>query len=116
MSIVSLVIAPTLAQMHGTAGAHHGGANTHKTEMKKVEVQVVRDSAGGNTITVEGQPEQTALIEALEKDGLIDGKNFSIDLETGKLTVNGNPVDITKYQSLLKEDMKLKIKVEAKTN
>jgi K(+)-stimulated pyrophosphate-energized sodium pump len=115
MSIVSLVIAPTLAQMHGTGGAHHSAASTQKTEMKKVEVQVVRDSTGGNTITVEGQPEQTALIEALEKDGLIDGKNFSIELEAGKLTVNGNPVDITKYQSLLKGDMNLKIKVEEKT-
>jgi K(+)-stimulated pyrophosphate-energized sodium pump len=116
MSIVSLVIAPTLAQMHGTGGVHHGAGSTHQVEKKMVEVQVVRDNAGGNTITVEGQPEQTALIEALKKDGLIDGKNFSIDLESGKLTVNGNAVDITKYQSLLKEDMKLKIKVEAKSN
>jgi hypothetical protein len=95
---------------------HHGAGSTHQVEKKMVEVQVVRDNAGGNTITVEGQPEQTALIEALKKDGLIDGKNFSIDLESGKLTVNGNAVDITKYQSLLKEDMKLKIKVEAKSN
>jgi K(+)-stimulated pyrophosphate-energized sodium pump len=115
MSIVSLVIAPTLAQLHGTGG--HGVAQEVKKEqMKTVEVQVVRDSAGTNTVTIADAPEQNALIEALKSDGLIDGKQFSIEVEGGKLTVNGNEVDAGKYKALLTDGMKMKIKVEEKTN
>jgi K(+)-stimulated pyrophosphate-energized sodium pump len=111
MSIVSLVIAPTLAQMHGT-----GGHATAQEVKKTVEVQVVRDSAGANTVTIANAPEENALIEALKADGLIDGKNFQVELENGQLKVNGNAVDAAKYSSLIKDGMKINIKVEEKTN
>jgi K(+)-stimulated pyrophosphate-energized sodium pump len=115
MSIVSLVIAPTLAQLHGTGG--HGAHATETKERKQmVEVQVIRDSTGANTINIEGQQDQTKLIEALKADGLIDGKNFQIELENGTLIVNGNAVDAAKYSSLIKDDMKINIKVEEKDN
>jgi K(+)-stimulated pyrophosphate-energized sodium pump len=115
MSIVSLVIAPTLAQLHGTGG--HGAHATETKERKQmVEVQVIRDSTGGSTVNIEGQQDQTKLIEALKADGLIDGKNFQIELENGTLKVNGNAVDAARYSSLIKDDMKINIKVEEKDN
>ena len=111
MSIVSLVIAPTLAQMHHTGGAHAAGK---KTEMKTVEVKVIKDSTGGNTVQFEGMPEQNKLIEALKADGLIDGKNFSIELDGGVLKVNGKEVPADKYGSLIGPGMKINIKVDEK--
>ncbi len=109
MSIVSLVIAPSLAQMFHTGGAHHiTGA---KTEMKTVEVKVIKDSTGGNTVQFEGMPEQNKLIEALKADGVIDGKNYTIELEGGVLKVNGNDVATEKYKALISEGMKINIKV-----
>ena len=118
MSIVSLVVAPTLAQLHGTGG--HGTHDTKVAEVKKektemVEVTVVKDSTGGNQITLEGRPEQTKLIEALKADGLIDGKNFSIETEKGVLKVNGKEITDEKYKRLISGDMNAKIRIEEKT-
>jgi K(+)-stimulated pyrophosphate-energized sodium pump len=114
MSIVSLVIAPTLAQLHHTnAGGAHG-AKEVKKEM--VEVTVIKDSTGANTVAVEGRPEETKLIEALKADGVISGQNFSLKVEDGKITVDGKEVDATKYKALITEGLKLNIEVKEKTN
>jgi K(+)-stimulated pyrophosphate-energized sodium pump len=114
MSIVSLVIAPTLAQLHHTnAGGAHG-AKEVKKEM--VEVTVIKDSTGANTVTVEGRPEETKLIEALKADGVISGQNFSLKVEDGKITVDGKEVDATKFKALITEGLKLNIEVKEKTN
>ena len=104
MSIVSLVIAPTLAQIHGTGGVY----DKHGT-MKQVEVTVTDN--GDKTITVSGNDDAQPLIDALKKDGIITEKNYTIELGDGVLKVNGNTVDISKYKDLLKGD-KLKITVK----
>lgn len=102
MSIVSLVIAPTLAQVHHTGGAHgaHG--------MKK-EVNVTVTSADNKTQASidNAQP----LVDALKADGVIKGNSYTIELADGTLKVDGNTVDIAKYKDLLKGD-KLKITVK----
>jgi K(+)-stimulated pyrophosphate-energized sodium pump len=114
MSIVSLVIAPTLAQLHHTSAGSTHGAKEVKKEM--VEVTVIKDSTGANTVTVEGRPEETKLIEALKADGVISGQNFSLKVEDGKITVDGKEVDATKYKALVTEGLKLNIEVKEKTN
>jgi K(+)-stimulated pyrophosphate-energized sodium pump len=98
MSIVSLVIAPTLAQMHGTGGAH-------AAKEKKVEFSIKRD------INADGQLMEVELVEALKKDGIITGESFNLNYDNGVLTVNGNTVDATKYKDLIKGD---KIRIDAK--
>lgn len=100
MSIVSLVIAPTLAQLHSTGG-------THASHEKKVEFSIMRDGNGG------GQPAEIELVEALKKDGIITTENFNINYNNGALTVNGTEVDATRYKDLIKGE---KIKIEAKVN
>jgi K(+)-stimulated pyrophosphate-energized sodium pump len=109
MSIVSLVIAPTLAQMYHTKD---GGHKVIKSDFKKViEVKVTSDSIGASAIIVNNNPDEQKLIDALKADGLISDRNFSIKVENGELKVNDKPVPAEKYKSLLKEGMKLDLRV-----
>ena len=53
------------------------------------------------------------LIGALQADGLIDGKNYSIELNSGELKINGKSQEkevLAKYQPLLEMD-RVNIKV-----
>ncbi len=83
MSIVSLVIAPTLATMHPTKGAN-------LTE-KKVEVTIKQTSTdSAATVTIDGGGDKMkALIEALKKDGLAKGDDIKLEINNGKITING---------------------------
>jgi len=102
MSIVSLVIAPTLAQVHHTGGAH--GAHGMK---KEVNVTVTSADSKNQASIDNAQP----LVNALKADGVIKGNSYTIELADGTLKVDGNTVDIAKYKDLLKGD-KLKITVK----
>ncbi len=103
MSIVSLVIAPTLAAMYGTA------APKHVMETKK-EVSIIKtDSTNTTNLTVTAnadalkQPTDN-LVNALVADKLMEKENFSLQLKDGKLTVNDKeqPIEVNaKYQSLI---------------
>ena len=102
MSIVSLVIAPTLAQLHGHEG--HGA----KKATKEMNVTVVNTGDANQSVTIANDD---ALSTALKKDGLITGDVFTIDVDHGVLKVNGKEVDITKYKNLIKGE---KLKIEMK--
>ncbi len=107
MSIVSLVIAPTLAQLNDSKGADHNSAKKeHSVEMK------VTLGEGNKSDDGAFKP----LIAALQKDGLVDGKNFTIELNKGELVINGKVLSqdiVTKYKSLLIGD-KINISVSEK--
>ncbi|HEX7903113.1 MAG TPA: sodium-translocating pyrophosphatase [Chitinophagaceae bacterium] len=93
MSIVSLVIAPSLAQMNASSA--------HENTLTKVEMTVTADTGA------EGQ-----LVAALKNDGLIDGKNFTIELNDGSLSINDKlqPAEISeKYRILVPGQSKLKL-------
>jgi K(+)-stimulated pyrophosphate-energized sodium pump len=102
MSIVSLVIAPTLAQIHGHEG--HGV----KKATKEMNVTVVNSGDASQSVTI---ADDDALITTMKKDGLITGETFTIDVDHGVLKVNGKEVDIAKYKSLIKGE---KLKIEMK--
>ena len=102
MSIVSLVIAPTLAQLHGHEG--HGV----KKATKEMNVTVVNTGDAAQSVTI---ADDDALINALKKDGIITRESFSIYVENGVLKVDGKEVDINKYKNLIKGE-KLKIEVK----
>ena len=93
MSIVSLVIAPTLAQMSGDVSPTKAG--------NKIEMTVTADSSDEN-----------ALVTALKADGLITDGNFSIELSGDSLLINNilQPIEILeKYRNLVKGNQKLKL-------
>ena len=90
MSIVSLVIAPTLASMHPT--------NVTESIQKNVEVVVnITDPTRTEDITINGEKSTTeevtvdgkTLVEALKKDGIVKDGNVSIELKNGILKING---------------------------
>jgi len=85
MSIVSLVIAPTLAQMH------KGDSRKKNIIEQTMQIKVSNnDSANVKRSMGLGDGEFKALIAAVKKDGLAtDGGNIAIELKDGKLTING---------------------------
>jgi K(+)-stimulated pyrophosphate-energized sodium pump len=105
MSIVSLVLAPTLAKMHPTNGAN---------KQQAVEISVMKtDSAtcakmgdsccDKKTMTVSADPK--TLIQALQADGLAPKDNVNIQVKNGKITVNGKELteeQNAKYASYIK--------------
>ncbi|MBX2934486.1 MAG: sodium-translocating pyrophosphatase [Ferruginibacter sp.] len=105
MSIVSLVIAPTLATLHGSDTAKH--------EMKEVttEMSIIKNADNTNTaqVTVTADANAVkvpveALVDALVADKVIEKDNFSLSIAKGKLTLNNKEVsnDIAvKYKSLI---------------
>jgi K(+)-stimulated pyrophosphate-energized sodium pump len=107
MSIVSLVVAPTLAQLHESKPE----AIETKIE-KNIEISVMsNDTTQSHTVVQEGP--NVGLIQALQADGLMPEGSVEIHFEAGKLTINGKEVDATKYSSFLKGE-KMDIKIEMK--
>jgi K(+)-stimulated pyrophosphate-energized sodium pump len=103
MSIVSLVIAPSLAQVHPSKTS-----DTNVKIEKNVEISIINSDTSKSQVTMNEGPDQ-GLIHALEVDGLLSktGSNI-IQFENDSLIVNGKSVDVTKYRTLIKGD-KVKI-------
>ena len=85
MSIVSLVIAPTLAQLHPT--------KTIETKSQTVEISVFSSDStaklADSSTTVTFSADSKTLIQALQEDGLASKENVNIQVLDGKITVNG---------------------------
>jgi K(+)-stimulated pyrophosphate-energized sodium pump len=103
MSIVSLVIAPSLAQMHKTDSM----ATPIVNKEKKVDVFIINNDSTKKEITITEGPDQ-GLIQALKKDGHIGEGSAKIEYESGVLKVNDKIIDAEKYRALIKGD-KVKI-------
>ncbi|CAN5300431.1 sodium-translocating pyrophosphatase [soil metagenome] len=97
MSIVSLVIAPTLAQMHTKTVVAE-----NKTEIR-YENKTVADNA------VAGDEKLNGLFIAMKKDGLIADKgSLSVSFNDGKLLINGKeqPAEVLEKYSAYLTDSK----------
>jgi len=95
MSIVSLVIAPTLADLHNTKSG---------VAENKVYIQEIRQTNTDNTATVDFKND--ALAVALEKDGLISG-DYSLEIRGGSIILNGKTLSdsiFKKYMHLIPID------------
>jgi len=85
MSIVSLVIAPTLAQLHPT--------KTIETKSQTMEISVINTDSTANvsdaasTVTISADTK--TLVQALQEDGLAPTDNVKIQVKDGKISVNG---------------------------
>ena len=106
MSIVSLVIAPSLAQIHS-----NNSSETLKIE-KKIEIRISNSDGGVVTETITEEPEND-LLTALKADGFLNQEENTIDFENENLKVNGTIIDDPKYKNLIKVD-KINIKIQNK--
>lgn len=108
MSIVSLVIAPTLAQIDGN-GAGHTTANLHKT----VELSVTGNDA--KQVSVKSSDANIEdLAAALKADGLTENGKLEVSFNNGELTVNGKKQTeefIKKYSQYLNGDKEINFSI-----
>ena len=105
MSIVSLVIAPSLAQIHASKG-------TTEVKSQTVEISVINtDTASSaklmadtaNTVTITADTK--TLVQALQEDGLAPKDKVNIQIKNGQITVNGQALteaQNAKYSQYLK--------------
>jgi K(+)-stimulated pyrophosphate-energized sodium pump len=86
MSIVSLVIAPSLAQLHPTKAME-------EIKSQKVEIAVFKTDSSANmtdsSTTVTITADTKTLVQALQEDGLAPTDNIKIEVKNGKISVNG---------------------------
>ena len=100
MSIVSLVIAPTLAQVHGTG--------SHKQTIE-VKIEQKTEADGGKEVKMENP-----FLEALQKDGLISDRSFKVSLKNDSLIINDQlqtKETLDKYRSFLNGKTELNMEV-----
>jgi K(+)-stimulated pyrophosphate-energized sodium pump len=109
MSIVSLVIAPTLAQLHGASADH--------MVEKRIEIKATNGGETAN-ITVNTTDENLdQLIAAMNKAGLTTPDNVSLEIKNGKIIVDGKELseDVAKQFSMYldgKKDLNIKVNVK----
>jgi K(+)-stimulated pyrophosphate-energized sodium pump len=105
MSIVSLVIAPTLAKMHPTS------SNT-VTKSQTIEMSIISTDTSkalidtANTVTISA--DSKTLVQALQEDGLAPKDNVNIQVKDGNISVNGKaltPEQNEKYKTYLHTKM-----------
>ena len=102
MSIVSLVIAPTLAQLHPT--------KTIETTSQTMEISVINTDSSMNmtdsATTVTISADTKTLVQVLQEDGLAPTDNVKIEIKDGKISVNGvalTDAQNEKYAAYLKK-------------
>jgi K(+)-stimulated pyrophosphate-energized sodium pump len=103
MSIVSLVIAPSLAQLHPTKAME-------EIKSQKVEIAVFKTDSSANmtdsSTTVTITADTKTLVQALIEDNLAPKDNVNIQIKDGKITVNGKALtdeQNAKYAAYLKK-------------
>jgi K(+)-stimulated pyrophosphate-energized sodium pump len=83
MSIVSLVIAPSLAQLHPTK------ATEVKSQTMEISVINTDSTMTDSATTVTISADTKTLVQALQEDGLAPTDNVNIQVKNGKISVNG---------------------------
>jgi K(+)-stimulated pyrophosphate-energized sodium pump len=108
MSIVSLVIAPSLAQLHPTKAM--------ETKSQTVEISVINSDTAADakiindtatTVTISANTK--TLLQALQEEGIAPIDNVKIQIIDGKITVNGKVLTAeqnAKFSSYLKPNNK----------
>jgi K(+)-stimulated pyrophosphate-energized sodium pump len=107
MSIVSLVIAPTLSQIHGASA-------DHKVE-KRIEIKATNGGESAS-VTVNGADVNIDnLVEELKKAGLATDNNVNVEIKDGKIILNGQELsaDVAQqFSKYLDGKEKVNIKVD----
>jgi K(+)-stimulated pyrophosphate-energized sodium pump len=112
MSIVSLVIAPTLATMH------KAGPKANQVIEQKVDVRVSNsDTALVKSTMFADARTFKSLTSSLKQDGVISNDNVTLKMKDGVLYINDKqqPEDIRrKYESLFNGQLNFSVNIETK--
>ena len=103
MSIVSLVLAPTLAKMHPTKAME---TKQRTVEMTFINTDSATQAIADSGLTVTYSADSKTLVEALQEDGLAPKDNVNIQVKDGKIAVNGvalTEAQNAKYATYLKK-------------
>ena len=108
MSIVSLVIAPSLAMISSHGAENNIGQNIN------MEINPSVNTAG---VTPDVNEPYKAFISALEKDGYIDEETTSIVVKNGHIKIDDTSIDLSqegRYLPLLNGQTDLELKLNSK--
>jgi K(+)-stimulated pyrophosphate-energized sodium pump len=109
MSIVSLVIAPTLATLH------KAGPKPNQVVEERMDVKVYNDDSAAVKYSTNADADVfNNLVDAVKRDGLATGDHVSIELTNGKLIINGKeqPEEIKKkYEAYFRGQKNLKLNI-----
>ncbi|WP_052324080.1 sodium-translocating pyrophosphatase [Flavihumibacter sp. ZG627] len=119
MSIVSLVIAPTLADLHNTRG--EAVTVAQKIE-NKMEIRVDTNGNSDAKVQISGSNADEALnglVKALQRDGFSKDGKLAVAYKGGQLVVNGTEQSaevVKKYEKFLdlEEELSFSINVDEK--
>jgi K(+)-stimulated pyrophosphate-energized sodium pump len=108
MSIVSLVIAPTLAQLHPTKAMEVKSQTVEVSVINtdSLDAKIMNDTA--TTVTISANTK--TLLQALQEEGIAPIDNVKIQIIDGKITVNGKALTAeqnAKFSSYLKPIKKI---------
>ena len=104
MSIVSLVIAPTLASIYSNGEGGHAAVKKDQKVVVAVKNTIGNDASAAKTFVVK-EDGVSKLIEALKKDGVVkENDDLNINIENGELFINGTKQSqqvMDKYRHLI---------------
>ena len=108
MSIVSLVIAPSLAQLHPTKAMEVKSQTVEVSVINtdSLDAKIMNDTA--TTVTISANTK--TLLQALQEEGIAPIDNVKIQIIDGKITVNGKALTAeqnAKFSSYLKPIKKI---------
>ncbi len=116
MSIVSLVIAPTLAGMHTDKGA--SAMNQNKISIEK-SIYSDNENISNNVDKKSFEDNAEKLVQALAADKLLDVTHFELAVENGIININGlnQPASINeKYKEIISQIGSLSLKMNTSQN
>ena len=105
MSIVSLVIAPSLAQIHASKGGTEIKSQTVEISVINTDTSLSSKMLADTSHTVTITADTKTLVQALQEDGLAPKDNVNIQIKNGQITVNGQALteaQNAKYNHFLK--------------
>jgi K(+)-stimulated pyrophosphate-energized sodium pump len=108
MSIVSLVVAPTLAKVHAGDADMPLGTKQEQTITKKIEMNVNGDKVSSSDAAVE------KLINELKNDKVITTPSYSVKVQDNQLYIDGKKQDEAtnaKYKSFFENKGNFEVKI-----
>jgi K(+)-stimulated pyrophosphate-energized sodium pump len=104
MSIISLVIAPTLAGMYNTKSSIHNRNEMHNSVKKSEEIKFIRKDGKATEAKANLKESAQQLVNVLAADGHLDKTDYKLSVINGEIILNDekkSPNFNVRYQTYL---------------